>query len=124
MAVSGMRAVLDTNIVLYLLGGRLANPLPIGEFFISVITEMEILSYPALAQAEETRVRLFLTQLTVIGLDENIKNDAIALRKKYRLKLPDAIVSATALATGMTLLSNDVQLARVTEIQVNRVDIL
>jgi predicted nucleic acid-binding protein len=40
--------LLDTNVVLYFLGGRLANPLPSGEYFVSVITEIELLSYPSL----------------------------------------------------------------------------
>jgi predicted nucleic acid-binding protein len=112
------RYVLDTNIVLYLLGGRLLKPLPIGEFYLSVITEMELLSYHSLTEAERTRIQALLSQVTIINLDETVKNEAIALRQRYRLKLPDAIVCATALSTNSTLLSNDAQLARVTEIMV------
>ncbi len=41
--------LLDTNIVLYFLGGPLVNPLPSGQYFISVITEIELLSYPSLS---------------------------------------------------------------------------
>lgn len=41
--------LLDTNIVLYFLGGKLANPLPSGQYFVSVITEIELLSYPSLS---------------------------------------------------------------------------
>ncbi|PHM10709.1 PIN domain nuclease, partial [Nostoc sp. 'Peltigera malacea cyanobiont' DB3992] len=41
--------LLDTNVVLYFLGGRLVNPLPSGEYFISVITEIELLSDPSLS---------------------------------------------------------------------------
>lgn len=40
---------LDTNVVLYFLGGRLVNPLPSGQYFISVITEIELLSYPSIS---------------------------------------------------------------------------
>ncbi|WP_238360797.1 hypothetical protein [Iningainema tapete] len=35
--------LLDTNVVLYLLGGRLAKPLPSGQYVVSVITEIELL---------------------------------------------------------------------------------
>lgn len=55
-----VRGVLDTNTVLYLLGGRLAEPLSEGRYFVSVITEMEPLSYPSLDAPEEKRVRSFL----------------------------------------------------------------
>ncbi len=48
--------LLDTNVVLYLLGGRLANPLPSGEYFVSVISEIELLSYPSLSLEEEIEI--------------------------------------------------------------------
>lgn len=53
--------LLDTNVVLYLLGGRLANPLPSGQYVVSVITEIELLSYPTLPSDEEIQIRDFLT---------------------------------------------------------------
>lgn len=119
-----MDYVLDTNVVLYLLGGRLTKPLPSGTFAVSVITEMELLSYPSLTEAEAIRIRTFLNQVSVIGIEEDVKNYAIALRQKYRLKLPDAIVVATAVSLNAILLSNDVQLNRVTEVQAIAVDIV
>ena len=118
-----MRYTLDTNVVLYLLGGRLINALPIGDFYISVISEMELLSYSAITDEDASRIRDFLAKVTVVSLSEEVKNEAISLRKKYRLKLPDAIVCATALTVDAALFSNDVQLKRVTEINVNSVAI-
>ena len=118
-----MGYVLDTNIALYLLGGRLVNPLPIAAFYISVISEMEMLSYHALTDDERVRVQGFLSRVIVVGLSENVKNKAIELRKKYRLKLPDAIVCATALEVNASLLSNDAQLRRISEINTEVVEI-
>lgn len=109
--------VLDTNIALYYLGGRLTVPLPSGLYHVSIITEMELLSYPNLSQAEEQQIRNFLGQLLVIGIDEPIKNIAIALRKQHRLKLPDAIISATAQFLNALLLTNDLKLANITTLQ-------
>lgn len=40
-----MNIVLDTNAALYFLAGRLAQALPQAEFYVSVITEMELLSF-------------------------------------------------------------------------------
>ncbi|MEH2170206.1 MAG: hypothetical protein V7K41_26865, partial [Nostoc sp.] len=45
---------LDTNVILYFLGGRLVNPLLLGQYFISVITEIELLSYPSRVSASQT----------------------------------------------------------------------
>jgi predicted nucleic acid-binding protein len=116
--------LLDTNIVLYFLGGRLANPLPIGKYFISVITEMELLSYPNLSSDEERRILEFLNQITVVSIDNSVKNLTISLRKQYRLKLPDAIITATAQNLNATLFTNDVRIARLTEINTQSVEIV
>ena len=48
-----MTGLLDTNVALYLLGGRLAEPLPAGEYGVSVITEMEMLAWPSLMAGDE-----------------------------------------------------------------------
>ena len=124
MALIQPLILLDTNVVLYFLGGRLVNPLPSGKYFVSVITEIELLSYPSLSSDEETQIRDFLTKITVAGIESNIKELAIALRKQYRLKLPDAIIAATAQSLNATLFTNDVRLANLTGIKAQSVQIL
>jgi predicted nucleic acid-binding protein len=105
--------LLDTNIALYLLGGRLAAPLPPGEYGVSVITEMELLSWPSLTGEEETRINTFLSRLIICDLTPHIRIEAVRLRRVERLKLPDAIVCATALEHGVELWTNDARLAKV-----------
>lgn len=111
-----VRFVLDTNVILYLLGGRLAEPLPAGPYAISVISELELLAYPGLVPSEEQRVRAFLAEIAVTELTQAIKSHAVELRKRYSLKLPDAMVAATALALEATLLTNDQRLLTLTEV--------
>jgi hypothetical protein len=115
---------LDTNVVLYFLGGRLVNPLPSGQYFISVITEIELLSYPSLSLEEETQIIDFLNKITVVGIDNHIKKLTIAIRKQYKLRLPDAIIVATAKSLNATLFTNDVKLASLTEINTQSVQIV
>ncbi len=124
MALTQSLILLDTNVVLYFLGGRLANPLPSGRYFVSVITEIELLSYPSLSPDEETQIREFLTKITVVGIDNNIKELAITFRKQYRLKLPDAIIAATAQSLNATLFTNDVRLANLSGINIQSIQIL
>ncbi|BDI17177.1 hypothetical protein ANSO36C_29790 [Nostoc cf. commune SO-36] len=115
---------LDTNVVLYFLGGRLVNPLPSGQYFISVITEIELLSYPSLSLEEERQIIDFLNKITIIGIDSNIKNLTIAFRKQYKLRLPDAIIAATVKSLNATLFTNDVILVNLTEINTQSVQIV
>ena len=116
--------LLDTNIILYLLGGRLAEPLPKGDYYVSVITEMELLSYPSLDTQAEQKIRDFLAQLTLINLEEPIKIKAIQLRRQHTLKLPDAIIAATALTLNLPLFSNDLRLNRLSDLDCRPLNIL
>lgn len=105
--------LLDTNAILYLLTGRLAQPLPEGDYLISVITEMELLSYPSLDNKSEKQIRKFLSEVAVIGLTRDVEERAVQLRRQQHLKLPDAIIAATALVFNAELLSNDKKFQRV-----------
>lgn len=124
MVVTEPLILLDTNIVLYYLGGRLTNPLPSGNYFISVITEIELLSYPSLSIDEELQIRDFLTKITLVGLNGNIKELAIAFRKNYRLRLADSIIAATTQYLNVILFTNDLRFANFTEITVQSLPIL
>jgi predicted nucleic acid-binding protein len=109
----GMTGLLDTNVALYLLGGRMASPLPAGTYGVSVITEMELLAWPSLTMQEERRVRDFLGQLLICELTPSIRARAVQLRREEHLKLPDAVVCATAMEFGIGLWTNDMALAKV-----------
>jgi predicted nucleic acid-binding protein len=108
-----MTGLLDTNVALYLLGGRLAEPLPARNYGVSVITEMELLAWPSLTSEEEKKVREFLGHVAICELTPSIRARAVQLRKEQHLKLPDAIVCATAMEFGVELWTNDLTLAKV-----------
>lgn len=110
------RFVLDTNIILYFLGGRLADPFPVGDYAISVISELELLAYPGLVSSEEQRIRDFLVDVPITDLTQSVKHHAVNLRKRFGLKLPDAIVAATTLALEATLLTNDQRLLALSDV--------
>ena len=114
-----MSVVLDTNTVMYFLGGKLAQLLPDDDYIVSVITQIELLSYPLLSPADEQEVLEFLTTVTVIDLTADIRDAAIDLRRNHRLKLPDAIIAGTAVSLGVALLTNDRRLANTPGLQVS-----
>ncbi|GHS85141.1 motility twitching protein PilT [Campylobacterota bacterium] len=75
--------------------------------FISVIVRMELLAKPGLQPDELAKIGAFLDSVTVVPLTEDIEEEAIAIRRDAKLKLPDAIVAATAIKLGAILLTND-----------------
>jgi hypothetical protein len=118
-----LKRVLDTNAILYLLGGKLAQPLTPALYFVSVISEMELLSYPSLDDAALAQIRSFLSQVTVVELTEEIRELAIGLRRQHTLKLPDAIVAATALGLQAQLVTNDTKLLRLPGLTCQRLEL-
>jgi len=103
----GMKAVFDTNAVIYLQKGLLRRPLLPGEYFISTITELELLSFAGLDASEQTWLDAFLAEIGIIELDSQVKQCTVRLCRGHHLRLPDAIIAASALTYDATLLTND-----------------
>jgi hypothetical protein len=118
-----LKKVLDTNAILYLLGGKVAQPPPPAQYFVSVISEMELLSYPSLDEAALAQIRAFLSDVTVVELSEQVRELAIGLRRQRMLKLPDAIVAATALRLEAQLITNDAKLLGVPGLACERLEL-
>ncbi|MGB7511879.1 MAG: type II toxin-antitoxin system VapC family toxin [Pelodictyon phaeoclathratiforme] len=102
------RYLLDTNAIIYLLNGHLATPLPKGQYSVSIITEIELLSFHALSDKEEQLITDLLQQMDKISLTDEVSRKAINLRRSNKkLKLPDAVIAATAIIKNAILLTND-----------------
>jgi len=97
--MSGNSILLDSNILLYLLGGdETLVPLLQGrQLYISFITQLEVLGYKGFTERELTKTREFISTCTVIDITAGIKDVTVGLRREYDLKLPDCIIIATAL---------------------------
>ena len=74
---------------------------------------MELLGFQGITREEETLIRQKLDRLTYLPLTENIENVVIDLRQARKIKLPDAIIAATALCSGIELLTLDQHLLSV-----------
>jgi len=78
-----------------------------GQFYISVINRIELLGFAGITENEEHKFQELINAANVIGLDEDVITTTIRIRKQYRIKLPDAIIAATALANNLTLISRN-----------------
>ncbi len=110
------RFLFDTNAIIYYLQGlpewvAFIDGTAMTERYASVVTRMELLAFPGITADEAERIHRFLTDLTVVPLDGVLENTAIEVRRTARLKLPDAIVVATAVGVGATLITGDRKLA-------------
>ncbi len=116
--MSGNRYLLDTNIVLYLLSSEnKTESLLFKKIFISFITELELFSYPSLTDDERESISFFLSKTKIVDIMPVVKSRTIFLRQKYRLKLPDAIICATAWFLKCAFVTNDKKLVKINEIK-------
>ena len=116
--MNGIDYLADTNALLYLLNGNACmKPFLSAKLGVSCISEMELLSFPSISQNEEEDIREYLNACTVVALSSNIKERTIALRRMYRIKLPDAIVAATAIEENVPLISADKGFCKMVELQ-------
>lgn len=103
-----MNAVFDTNIVIDALNGLAQANAEYERYervFISRITWMELLIG---AMGDETELRDFLeSRFEIVSIDVSVSEIAVQLRRKYRMKLPDAIIWATAKTTNSVLVTRN-----------------
>ena len=111
-----MYYLLDTNFVInYFKGffkadaGKFTDSVINNTTFISVITRMELLSWKSLNPKDEEVIKEFISDSTVFSLEESIINRTILLRKAFAIKLPDAIIAATALVHDMQLITHNLK---------------
>ena len=113
--MSGNSFLRDTNAILYVLSGdrELEELLDGQTLFTSVITEMELLSFPAISVEESDRIGNFLEEFEIFPLTTEIREVAISTRRDTRLKLPDSIIAATALVHDLPSITADRAFERV-----------
>jgi predicted nucleic acid-binding protein len=105
--------VFDSNILIYHLNDALPSSVLnhveawITEgAVISVMSRIEVLGYPQTADQLRQAMRL-LAYFDEIPLHEPVVQRTITLRQQYRIRLPDALIAATALYLGSPLVTRN-----------------
>ena len=73
---------------------------------ISVITEIEILSWKTSASVESI-IKDFVYDSTVYSVTDDVVNICVELLRKRNIKTPDAIIAATAIVHGLALITTN-----------------
>jgi len=117
--MNGNSLLIDTNIALYLLDGdqTLADILDGRDVYISFITELELLGYQELKEADIPWIQELVGDCIIIDLNQSIKRLTIELKRMQKIKLPDAIIAATSMYLNIPLLSADKGFEKVDELQ-------
>jgi len=114
--MNGKRYLLDTNAVVALLRGHrpLLELLREAEWVgISVISQIEFLAFAGLGEPDRAAFDAFAQRADIVGLTADARSlitAIIELRQRYHLKLPDAIIAATARYENASLVTADQQI--------------
>lgn len=111
----GTKHLMDTNAVIEFLGGTLPtsgsqwvqNIIEDDLQHLSVINQIELLGFNG-SPMEMKILQEFIEATDIVSLSNPIVEKTIELRKNYKIKLPDAIIAATALVHDFTLVSRNV----------------
>lgn len=124
---------LDTNVFIYIFEGRNKFFLDVKDLlkfieekklnlYVSIFVYLEILSNPLLTDRQTDLYTRFFEENKLFDLQDvniNVARRAAFLRRKYRIKAPDAIILASAIESGVELfITADVRLQQVEEIEV------
>ena len=106
--------LIDTNALIDYLGKRLPDT---GMDFmntiidaipnVSVITKIEVLGFNAPDKHYQLLVQ-FMNDASVLELSNKVVDESINIRKNHKIKLPDAIIAATALVNNLVVISRNV----------------
>ncbi len=115
--MNGIKFLLDTNIILGIVKGNAdvvtkLKGLDLKNCAYSSITRMELLGFPRITVDEIEVISALLKQMSNITINDAIEDKTISLKQQHRIKLPDAIILATALSKQIELLTLDKSLAK------------
>jgi predicted nucleic acid-binding protein len=111
----GISYLWDTNTVVYYLqqhypinAEKFIDSILVDSFpIISAITEIELLCWKVNSKQDELLLKKFINDATVIEIESSIKIKTAEIRKQHKIKLPDAIIAATALVFDLTLITRN-----------------
>lgn len=118
-----VKIFLDTNAIIELLNKNIKVIEAIADvqdIYISIINELEFKAFSGLSLNDINLFDEFASIITVLDLktsDRALKNKIIEIRNFYKIKLPDAIVAATAIINDAELITSDKGFSKVKELK-------
>ena len=107
--------LMDTNILIYYINDNIPekslkkiNQIFKKQFNISIITKMEFLGFSKYNSDTFKKAKEFIKYSNSYNLNDKIVETVIDIRRKHKIKLPDAIIAATAINNEFTLITRNV----------------
>lgn len=115
--MNGIDFLADTNFLIHFnQGNSIVEPFVDYNFAVSFITEIELLGAFSIPKIQRGQFKDLINDCFVIEMDYKIKTKCIEIRNKYKLKIPDAIIAASAIVFNLPLITSDKEFEKVKEL--------
>ena len=117
--MNGDRIAIDTSLIINLFNGvdEVRELISGRNLFVSIISEIEVLSFPNITVDDSALLKEFLSECYIVDIEPAIRNITIDIRSKYKIKLPDAVIAATAIYFDLPLFTMDKGFKRIPNLQ-------
>lgn len=120
--MNGIKYLFDTNAIISFLQGNsnLSNFTSLSSIGTSIISIIEFLSFAGITELDKKLLFEFINEIEVYGLNKDnifLINTITSLRSKFKIKLPDAIISGTAIHKNLILVTNDKDFSKIPNLQ-------
>lgn len=120
--MNGTKYFFDTNALIHFFKGYPGlQAFTRASVCLSIISVLEYLSFPRIREEEKNLLYQFLNEVEVINLRKNntaLLDAIILLRSSYKIKVPDAIITATAIYKNAVLTTNNKHFSKITSLQI------
>lgn len=118
--MSGNKLILDTNAIISHLNGskKLEAVLEGCSIFISSITYTELFAFAKLSITDIEFLKTYIAELQIVHTNNFICDTAAEMRRKTKIKLPDAIVAATAIYLDVPIVTFDTDFEKIANIRI------
>ena len=118
--MNGDRIVVDTSLIINLFNGieEVRELITDRNLFVSIISEIEVLSFTNITTKESGLLRNFLSECYIVDIEPAIKEITIDIRSRFKIKLPDAVIAATAIYFDLPLFTMDKGFTKITDLKV------
>ncbi|MCE7059123.1 type II toxin-antitoxin system VapC family toxin [Dyadobacter sp. CY343] len=110
----GERYLIDTSAVIKYLNGNFTaaaleymDQILDDQCNISFVSEIELRVWNPANPSDKEVYDNFAVNSNVIGISQEVIDKTVQIRMSHRLKLPDAIIAATAIVNNLTLLADN-----------------
>jgi predicted nucleic acid-binding protein len=116
--MNGINYLVDTNFLIHLSEeDKIVIPFLDDNISISYITELELLGVFSISKEQFKNAQNLINDCIVFEMNSQIKQKVISLKQSYKIKLPDAIIAATAIVYNLPFITSDADFKKIKELQ-------